>query len=123
MLKSEMDGKPAAERYRYPIKPPDLMARVVPQGKKALVAMDSGIYGDSYNYARNVMEFGGSGWVGFPGYPYLAGLSTRAEFRMFAQAAATQLTREWIVLNSTETAGKETREKCKELMQMVTDLG
>lgn len=109
------------KNYRYPIQPPEIPKRVAPAGR-ALVAMDSGIYSQAYEYARS-MEGSGADWVGFPGYPYLAGLSTRAEYRMFAQSYATSLTREWLVLNSTDTAGNETRHKCTELMQMITDLG
>lgn len=110
----------AVKSYQYPIQPPVLMPGVLPEGvaaEKAAVAMDSA----SYEYARSIAY--GADWAGFPGYPYLAGLSTRAEFRMFAQSYATSLTREWIVINSTETAGNETKRKCTELTQMVTDLG
>lgn len=121
LAKARSESKPA-KTYQYPIQHPELFAGVVPQGKRVLVAMDSGPYSRAYDYARSMVGYGAD-WVGFPGYPYLAGLSTRAEFRMFAQSISTALTREWIVLNSTETAGDSTRKKCTELMQMVTDLG
>lgn len=108
------------KNYQYPIQHPVLPPGVVPKGKRALVAMDSGPYGQPYQFAASGY---GNEWVGFPGYPYLAMLSTRAEYRMFAQAIAGQLTREWIVLNSSETAGDETKDKITELTQMITDLG
>ncbi len=41
---------------------------------------------------------------------------------MFAQTYATQLTREWIVLQSTENAGDETKQKITELTQDITEL-
>lgn len=112
----------AEKTYQYPIKIPDIPRGVVPRGERVLVASDSGIYGRAYDYARSMSGFGAD-WVGFPGYPYLAGLSTRAEFRMFADALSKNLTREWISLNSTETAGAGTKQKCTELTQMITDLG
>jgi phage-related protein (TIGR01555 family) len=120
LIKAQMLSKPAKD-YKYPIQPPSLMPGIVPARKKALIGMDYGPSASAYEYARSMVGFGAD-WVGFPGYPYLAGLSTRAEFRMFAQAYATQLTREWITINSTETAGDETRLKCKELEQMITDI-
>jgi phage-related protein (TIGR01555 family) len=111
-----------AKNYNYEIKPPVLMPGVVPGETRPLIAMDSGAFGAAYEYSRQLMAFGAAGWVGFPGYPYLAGLSTRPEYRNFAQALGTQLTREWIEIASTETAGSETKEKCKELEQMCTDI-
>ena len=121
LVKARMDTKPA-KSYNYEIRPPKIPTGVVPDGKTALVASDSGPYSFAYEYARSFSEYG-PGWVGFPGYPYLAGLSTRAEYRMFAQTIGTQLTREWITLNSTETAGSGTKQKCTELMQMISDIG
>lgn len=121
LSKARLNAKPE-KNYKYPIQQPDIPKGVVPRDKKALVAMDSGIYGRAYEYARSMDGFGAD-WVGFPGYPYLAGLSTRAEYRMFAQSYSTSLTREWIVLNSTDTAGDGTRKKCTELTQMITDIG
>lgn len=121
LMKMREDG-PHVKSYKYDIKPPDIPRGVVPKGKTARVAMDSGVYGQCYDFARSMTGYGAD-WAGFPGYPYLAGLSTRAEYRMFAQAYATNLTREWIVLNSTETTGDSTKQKCTELTQMITDLG
>lgn len=121
LLKARMNAKPE-KTYSYAIQPPEIMRGVVPRGKNPAVAMDSISYSRAYDYARSISG-GEAEWVGFPGYPYLAGLSTRAEYRMFAESFATSLTREWITLNSTETAGDSTKQKCTELMQMVTDLG
>lgn len=112
--------------YNYPIEPPKLPPGVVPKGKKApveILAMDSNGYGAGYDYASSGYFGPSPQFVGFPGYPYLAMLSTRAEYRMFAQTYATQLTREWIVLQSTENAGESTKTKITELTQDMTELG
>lgn len=111
-----------AQKYNYPIQRPVLMPGVVPARAKAPVLAMDGATDQAYQFALSMSAFGG-GWVGFPGYPYLAALSTRAEYRMFAQSIAVALTREWLVLNSTETAGDQTKEKCKVLLQDLTDLG
>ena len=111
------------DRYRYEIKRPDLPKGVVPDGVTApVLAMDDAT-NSAYGFAAQMFSIGGPDWCGFPGYPYLAALSTRAEYRNFAQATAIAITREWITLNSTETAGDETKEKCKVLMQDLTALG
>lgn len=114
----QMEAKPA-KSYRYEIKVPDLPKGVVPDGTKPQIAMDE----SPYEYARQMAGYGAAEYVGFPGYPYLAMLTTRAEYRMFAQAIANQLTREWIVLNSSQTAGDETRDKITELTQKMTEIG
>jgi uncharacterized protein len=122
LAKIRMESGEPTKNYKYPIQPPQLMPGIVPAGQKAAVAMDSGPFAGTYEYVRLLQGFSAD-FNGFPGYPYLAALSTRAEYRNFAQSMGTQLTREWIVLNSTETAGAETKKKCTELTQMITDLG
>jgi len=89
----------------FPLQAPVLPPGVIPRGVRAAVAMDSDIPGiaDSYAYLLS-NSMGNSGFVGFPGYQYLAMLSTRAEYRAIAAALSTELTREWIELNSTEAA-------------------
>lgn len=84
--------KPAAKTV-IKFSPPALILGVVPEGEKAAIAMD---------YAPGVYDFANSMWgassyfTPFPGYPYLAGLATRAEYRAFADALSSELTREWI---------------------------
>ncbi len=111
-------------RTRWPIKPPHLFPGVVPKGKKAQVAMDDG----PYNYANNYALMAGSMYSygdigGFPGYPYLMMLTLRAEYRNMASALATELTREWITLNSSETAGDQTNKKVTEITKELARLG
>src|ERR1700748_1454710 len=117
---ARMSGK-VEKPYIYPIQQPVLMPGVVPSGEKAPVMAQDGDYGMAYNFVRS--GFDNLGFIGFPGYPYLASLSTRAEYRMFAQSMSSQVTREWIVLNSTESAGTETKDKITRLTQDITELG
>jgi phage-related protein (TIGR01555 family) len=97
IAKSRAADKPATAGPRFPLKPPDLMPGVVPAGSTPAVAMD---------YCPGVYEFAGQAYAfdpnfqGFPGYPYLANLATRAEYRAFASTMASELFREWIKIKS-----------------------
>lgn len=84
-----------AERYHYPIQPVQLPTGVVPAGM-AMDALPIAGGNDIWGYL-NISFPGG----GFPGYPYLSSLATRAEYRAFASAISTELTREWLELVST----------------------
>lgn len=116
VLRERSVAKPI-KTYSYPIQPPVLPKGVVPEGTQPPVAMDSGAYQYSQSYG-----FAGTDWVGFPGYPYLSMLSTRAEFRMFAQAMSNNLTREWLKLGSSNTDDEGTKEKITQLEQDLKDL-
>lgn len=111
----------AQEAPRFPLQTPELFPGVVPKGVKPVIAMDSEFASASYTY-------GLSSWglspevVGFPGYPYLAFLTTRPEYRAFASAMATAITREWITLSSSETAGDDTKDKITKLEQAITEM-
>lgn len=106
-------------KYDYELKLPDIMPGVVPSGSKSGIAMDSNFAGGYQSYA----PYGISGSIaGFPGYSYLAMLSTRAEYRAFAESLSKELTREWIAINSTETAGESTKTKVTELTKAVEDM-
>ena len=76
----------------YLLSAPVLPKGVVPDGETPAVAMDS--CADIYAYAQHGCN--GAGFQPFPGYPYLAQLATRPEYRAFADAMAGELTREWI---------------------------
>lgn len=106
-------------KYHYELKLPDIMPGVVPSGAKAGIAMDSNFNGGY----QNLSAFGVHAEVsGFPGYSYLAMLSTRAEYRNFAESLSKELTREWITINSTETAGEATKKKVTELTKAIEDM-
>lgn len=95
----------------FPIQPPELMAGVVPEGKVPRVAMDSGIY----EYAQAFASVPSVFFNGFPGYPYLAQLTTRAEYRAFASSLSGEITREWIKLTSSESDNDATKKKITEI--------
>lgn len=99
MARAKAAEKPQSPRFL----PPAIMPGVVPEGRKSAIAMD---------YAPGVYDFANNGaWSGsyftpFPGYPYLAGLSTRAEYRNFADSLSSEMTREWIKFKgASDTAG------------------
>lgn len=89
------ERQPKGSAPRFPIVPPTILPGVVPAGEAPAVAMDynPGVYA----YAA---QCAGATFDGFPGYPYLANLSTRAEYRAFASTMSTELTRKWIELKS-----------------------
>uniref|UniRef100_A0AAU6W3V1 DUF1073 domain-containing protein n=4 Tax=unclassified bacterial viruses TaxID=12333 RepID=A0AAU6W3V1_9VIRU len=96
IVRARAAEKPADKIPKFIIQPPALMPGVVPKGETSAVAMD---YAPGlYDYAQQYMN---SEFQGFPGYPYLASLSTRSEYRSFASTMASELTREWIKVKST----------------------
>lgn len=115
-----MKARQAPAKHRYALQAPELATGVMPPKLKAPVAIAM----DSFqaNFPAFNMYFNAE-VAGFPGYPYLAMLATRAEYRAMASTLATELTREWITITSTETAGDATKQKCTELMKALDDLG
>jgi uncharacterized protein len=89
----------AVDKYSYAIKPPVLPPQV---------AGDRSLATDSACYSYLSDQCGG----GFAGFPHLAQLSTRTEYRAFASALSTEITRAWIELTSSKTDGSST-EKLK----------
>lgn len=82
--------------YNYPICRPTIAPGVLPSNTTSpILALDDNFY----NYAS--MAYSGVNLCGgFPGFPYLSQLSTRAEYRAFAAALSTEITREWIEFDS-----------------------
>lgn len=110
-------GAAPPKSYKYPIQTPALFPGVLPKGTTtAIIATDNA----PYEFARHAF---GADFAGFPGYPYLATLATRAEYRAFASTLSTERTREWITLNSTDTAGDATKVKITELTQKLKEIG
>lgn len=94
--------------YQYPLQPPELPKGVVPVGQAApVVAMDEAPYNPYQYYGTTIMA------AGFPGYPYLSMLATRAEYRAFASTLSTECTREWIEFTSKQDDDTDTQEKIK----------
>jgi len=90
LAKAMETTSPALKRIDLmPYEPP---AGVVPAAQlKAVMAMDA----TPYDYL-NLTGFSG----GFPGYPYLADLSQRAEYRKMVSRLAEEMTRKWIELKT-----------------------
>jgi uncharacterized protein len=106
----------SVDRPKYPIKIPVLPPNVVPEGQKSGIAMDT------YTHQFPAAFFDGS-VEGFPGYTQLSFLATRAEYRAMAGALSTELTREWITLNSSETGGDATKDKVTKLTKKLEEIG
>jgi uncharacterized protein len=102
---------PALNPFQLPKYPPG----VLPNGANTL-AMD-----DVENMQINAMfDFGSSlhgmfaEGIGFFGYPYLAELSQRAEYRRAAEVIAEEMTRKWIRLKATGEEDKTDKIKALE---------
>lgn len=115
-----MKARQTPAKHRYALQAPELAKGVMPPKLQAPVAIAMDSFHD--NFPAFNMYFNAE-VAGFPGYPYLAMLATRAEYRAMASTLATELTREWITITSTETAGDATKQKCTELMKALDDLG
>jgi hypothetical protein len=101
--------------YNYPVKPPMLAPGVVPKGLTApVLAMDA----SAYDYISQTFPGGG-----FPGFPYLAQLATRAEYRAFASTLSTELTRKWIEFTSKQDDDTDTADKIKVIDEEFKRLG
>lgn len=106
-------NKLAAEGSGAPFrqfKAPELPPGVVPRGGK--MAMDSASGSNLFSYLN-----GGGGFcgMGFPGYPYLAELAQRSEYRAPIETIANEMTREWIKLKGAD------EDKLKDLKQAMID--
>lgn len=111
MALSKAAKSPAKPKF----KPPKLYHGVVPEGRTAAVAMDDAT--SMYIYSNMSM----SGFAPFPGYPYLAGLTTRAEFRQISTTIANEMTRGWISITSTRDDDTDYNVKIKELEKAMCD--
>jgi phage-related protein (TIGR01555 family) len=80
------------ELKRFEVKAPELMPGVVPAQREAgFMALDSAPMQDLYGYV-NGCYFG----MGFPGYPFLADLTQRSEYRSPSETIAQEMVRKWI---------------------------
>ena len=86
------------EAYTIPAPPPG----VLPKGKTIKMAMDDAGAGQAINWAAAAYLTGGfTGGTRFLGYPLLAELSQRSEYRTLSEVIATEMTRKWGELKST----------------------
>ncbi len=103
-------SKPEKKDFCYPIKQPFIPPGVVPKGSTSpVLAMDTTT--STYSFFNDSSLPGG----GFPGFPYLAQLATRSEYRAMASALSTELTREWIEFTSKQDDDDDTSDKIKKI--------
>lgn len=110
-----------SEKTQAKFAPPMLMPGVVPKGETAAIAMDEAM--PVYQYANSYLR---GEFSPFPGYPYLANLTTRAEYRQMAETLSTELTREWIKIKSkADDQGEEIADAARiaELENAIRDFG
>ncbi len=95
LTQAKLDALNRQRRYIHPIQRYEPPRGVIPENiRGAVLAMDSTPYG-SPGYAGMT-----TGQSGFPGYPYLAQLTQRPEFRKMVDVFAKEMTRKWISLTS-----------------------
>ena len=96
--------------YFFPIQTPNIPQGVVPKDITApVMAMDATSF--TQYTGMSSMSFGG----GFPGYQYLAMLTTRSEFRAMASSIANEITRKWIKFHSQQNDDVDNAEKIKQI--------
>jgi phage-related protein (TIGR01555 family) len=100
--------------FQAPALPPGIVPKNPPRGADGYMALDSGMAQANYGWLNNQPGYCG---LGFPGYPYLAELAQRSEYRSPTETIAQEMTREWVNL----TGGTEA--ELKELQQAMLDFG
>lgn len=96
-------AKPAREFQRY--EPPK---GVIPEAvKSAILAMDSTDYG----MMNDACAMGYGSFDSFPGYPYLAAMAQKPEYRKMVGTIAEEMTRKWIKLKTVGDDDKSERVK------------
>lgn len=104
---------PAPSKYHYEIKPPQIMPGVVGKGVVAPVMAKDYAGANVYDYGAISFANPSLIPVGFPGYPYLAMLAGRPEYRAFASTMSTEVTREWIEFTSKQDDDTDSADKIK----------
>lgn len=83
-------------------------------GERPFMALDSAMVSPTYAWANQYCSA-----VGFPGYPYLAELALRSEYRSPAETTAKEMTRRWLKLKSASAGDK--KDKIEVLEQAMKD--
>lgn len=81
---------------------------VLPKGIKS-IAMDETPFGDAIAWAQTAYAGAIAEGVAFLGYPYLAELAQRPEYRRISETIASEMTRKWITLSSAGDEDKTDR--------------
>lgn len=106
----ELDARQAASPGRWSIPKP--LPGVVPAGD---MAMDAGLPGAEALYSYESVLRTGS--ISFPGFPLLAELAQRPEYRHISETIAREMTRKWGRIVSTDN--DDNTDKIKRLTQLV----
>src|ERR1700722_4364443 len=106
------DERPRREPYTYPLRMPVLPPNFKGGGAMAFDDASPFGYGGQGGYLNTIAGATAFGLF-FPGYPYLAQLAQRSEFRQPVETTAKELTRKWIEFKS--NAGKTKAARIKEL--------
>ncbi len=118
IARAKSKKKKSDNGVKIEFKAPKLFNGVVPEGETAAIAMDDALSTYSWLNQAGIGEY-----QPFPGYPYLASLSTRAEYRTFAQVISSELFRKWIEFSSTAGDGdNDKNERIKELEERIDNL-
>ncbi len=106
------DLYPNARELAIPELPPGVIPDKMPTGKNLTLAMDSGVQEIARDAMPGVERFFSWGNEGmsfgyfFQGYPYYAQLTQISEYRNPCERLATEMTRKWIKLKSTDKKKK-----------------
>lgn len=104
IITQEQSKKEASNAYKVP----DIIHGVVPENEKAAIAQDS--YTQTLtNYADTFLQFYGE----FAGYPKLAKLTQSTDYRCVYETTASEMTREWGKVKTTDDLNDELSNKIK----------
>jgi uncharacterized protein len=109
------DEHARGDRHRHELKLPALPPGVIPPGvKRPQLAMDDsgGFPFGGFLNTNTIAGFNAFGLY-FPGYPYLAELAQRTEYRQPVETVAKEMTRKWITFKSKGVGDKT--EKIKDI--------
>lgn len=114
----------ANPRRAYQLVPPQLPPGVLPRERPRDMANDDACMAFDLQSPNSFLYSWGNDTncgLYFPGYPYLAELSQRSEFRSPTETIAKEMTRKWIELKS--IGGADHGDKLREIMDCMTAFG
>jgi hypothetical protein len=111
-----MAGQIQADPYRRPLALPQLPRAVLGDRKRPQLAMDDAMGGFAFLNTNSIAGLNAFGLY-FPGYPYLAELAQRTEYRQPVETIAKEMTRKWVTLKS-----KGKGDKSERIQQLTDDL-
>lgn len=107
-----------ARKFGAPVLIDDVIPGRVPKplpGETPHFALDSSTVAPTYAWANQYCS-----QIGFPGYPYLAQLALRSEYRAPAETTAKEMTRRWLKFKSASVGDKEDKiAKLNELWRLM----